>query len=88
MTAVVCSPDSNLLGCVASSLKSEGFHVWRAEDGDRCVQLCQRHHPELVVLDEAMKDPCAASVMTALRDHADTREVRIVFLDRPDSELG
>ena len=47
----VIEDEATIAGAVAARLRAEGFEVEVAEDGPGGVALCDRFHPDLVVLD-------------------------------------
>ncbi len=50
-TIVVIEDEASIASAVAARLRSEGFDVEVAFDGPSGVDLCERIHPDLVVLD-------------------------------------
>lgn len=50
-TIVVVEDEEPIAGAIAARLRSEGFAVEIAADGFAAVEMCERLHPDLVVLD-------------------------------------
>ncbi|MRG91901.1 response regulator transcription factor [Polyangium spumosum] len=54
LTVVVAEDEPAMLSLVARHLRTLGFHVHDAADGETAWRLIQQHHPELVMLDVMM----------------------------------
>lgn len=71
-TIVVAEDDPNIASLVESYLEREGYAVAVAHDGLRALDLAERLHPDLVVLDLMLPDMDGWEVCKRLRQGADT----------------
>lgn len=54
LTVLVAEDEPAMLSLVARHIKSLGFSLVEAPDGDAAWELAQKHHPDLVILDVMM----------------------------------
>jgi DNA-binding response OmpR family regulator len=52
---------------LSDKLKTEGFHVITAEDGERGLKLALSDHPDLVLLDNRMPNMSGFQMLSRLR---------------------
>jgi DNA-binding response OmpR family regulator len=82
-TIVVVEDEAPIASAVAARLRSEGFAVEIAADGPTAVDLCDRSHPDLVVLDLMLPGMDGLEVCKRVqRDHP----VPVLMLTARDSE--
>lgn len=65
---VLADDDRLILATLGSGLRSAGYEIFEAADGDEALRLCETEHPDLVILDVRM--PGKTGIETA-------REIRI-----------
>ena len=82
-TIVVIEDEPAIASAIAARLTSEGFRVVIAEDGPSGVAVCDREHPDLVVLDLML--PGLDGLEVCRRIQAD-RPTAVVMLTARDSE--
>ena len=82
-TIVVVEDEAPIASAVAARLRSEGFSVEIAPDGPSAVALCDRTHPDLVVLDLML--PGMDGLEVCKRVQRD-RPVPVLMLTARDSE--
>jgi len=82
-TVVVIEDEHSIAQAVATRLRSEGYDVEVAGDGPSGVELCERAHPDLVVLDLML--PGLDGIEVCKRVQHD-RAVPILMLTARDSE--
>jgi DNA-binding response OmpR family regulator len=82
-TIVVVEDEAPIASAVAARLRSEGFAVEIAGDGPSAVDLCERSHPDLVVLDLML--PGMDGLEVCKRVQRD-RPVPVLMLTARDSE--
>lgn len=66
------------------SLKTEGYELLEAENGETGLALCVRNSPDLVILDLGLPDMEGAEVLAALREWS---SVPVIVLSVRDREL-
>jgi len=66
------------------SLKTEGYELLEAENGEAGLALCARNSPELVILDLGLPDMDGSDVLAALRERS---SVPVIILSVRDREL-
>lgn len=71
-TILLCDDDRLVLATVSSSLKSAGFEVVEADNGDDAILLARQHRPQLAVLDMRMHGKSGLDVAAYLRDYVGT----------------
>jgi DNA-binding response OmpR family regulator len=82
-TVVVIEDEQSIAEAVAARLRSEGYDVDVAADGPAGVELCERTHPDVVVLDLML--PGLDGIEVCKRIQHD-RPVPILMLTARDSE--
>ena len=66
------------------SLKTEGYGLLEAENGETGLGLCARHSPDLVILDLGLPDMDGSDVLAALREWS---SVPVIILSVREREL-
>jgi response regulator NasT len=71
-TILVCDDDRLVLATLAHGLKSAGFDVVEADNGDDAILLARERRPDLALLDMRMNGKTGLDVAAYLRDHVGT----------------
>ena len=66
------------------SLKTEGYELIEAEDGETGLGLCARHSPDLVILDLGLPDMDGSEILAGLREWS---SAPVIILSVRDREL-
>ncbi|MBZ2190110.1 response regulator transcription factor [Alcanivorax sp. JB21] len=66
------------------SLKTEGYELLEAENGETGLALCARHSPDLVILDLGLPDMDGTDLLEAVREWS---AVPVIILSVRDREL-
>lgn len=82
-TVVVVEDEQIIASAVAARLRKEGFRVEIATDGPSGVELCERVHPDLVVLDLMLPGFDGLEVCRRIQHE---RPVAVIMLTARDSE--
>ncbi len=82
-TVVVIEDEASIATAVAARLRSEGFRVEVCGDGPSGVELCERVHPDLVVLDLMLPGLDGLEVCRRIQRE---RPVPVLMLTARDSE--
>lgn len=48
---LIADDDASLRNVMSRTLTRYGYEVLQAEDGERAIQVCREHHPDIVLLD-------------------------------------
>ena len=81
MTRILLIDDDNRLrrNC-AALLRTEGFTVVEASDGQQGITTAHLERPDLIICDVNMPAMNGHSVLTEIRKHPDTQNVPFIFL--------
>ena len=78
--------DPAILETVGERLRSEGYKVVKAEDGDAAFQLALRIKPDLIVLDVNLPKRIGFSVARMLKLDETARKIPILMLTGRDKD--
>ena len=82
-TVMVVDDERKIRDVVRSYLEREGYSVVLADCGERALEMIERAHPDLVVLDLMLPDLSGEEVARSVRTHSD---VPIIMLTAKASE--
>lgn len=86
---LVVDDDERLLQVTVQYLRSEGFAILEAGDGDEALEVWRREHPDLIVLDWMLPKQSGLDVARQVRQHAATPIVMLTARsEEPDKLLG
>lgn len=71
-TILVCDDDRLVLVTLSAALRSAGYSVIEAENGDEAILLARQYRPDLAVLDIRMDGKSGLDVAAYLRDYVGT----------------
>ncbi len=77
---LVVEDEVDLADVIAYHLEREGYHVRRAEDGERALAEAHRQPPDLVLLDRMLPGLSGDEVATRLKRDARTSGIPIIML--------
>ncbi len=80
---LVVEDEPNIRELLATSLRYAGFEVFTAADGSAAIEVAEKEHPDLVVLDVMLPDMDGFTVTRRLRETG--RLMPIVFVTARDS---
>lgn len=69
------------------SLKTEGYEVLEAENGETGLALCSTHSPDLVILDMGLPDMDGSDVLAGLRESSSTPVIILSVRDREQEKV-
>ena len=78
MRTLICDDDVRMRRLYRSEFELAGVEVIEASNGPECVELVQREHPDLVVLDLNMPRGGGLSALPQLREHRSNIPVIVV----------
>lgn len=73
---------------VSRFLIKHGFEVEIAMDGLRALHSIEERHPDLIISDLVMPNVDGLSLLKALRGHAETRNIPVIFLTAKSDPLS
>lgn len=86
---LVVDDDEQLLQVTAQYLRSEGFTVVEARDGDQAVQIWRDHQPDLLVLDWMLPRQSGLDVAKTIRKQSNTPIIMVTArAEETDKLLG
>ena len=85
--SIILVVDDNLLDLnnTCAMVVRGGYNTLKAANGTQGFNLAKKHHPDLIILDIHLPDMLGFDVCRALKDHADTQHIPIIFLTVLDS---
>lgn len=84
ISILVADDEKMMLQLLSMSLQRLGYHVVTAENGLEAVELFDRHHFDLVLLDVLMPGMDGFSACAEIRKRSDIPVVMLTALSRPD----
>lgn len=77
---VLADDDEDLRAIYGAALRSAGYQVWEAPDGQSALDLIHRHHPDLLLLDIWMPSVNGFEVLDLLRHDPIGNRLRIIVI--------
>lgn len=71
---------SQNLQVIGTLLKSKGFHVALANNGNKALAIAQSRNPDLILLDIQMPEMDGFKVCELLKNSDETKEIPVIFL--------
>jgi hypothetical protein len=78
-TVLVIDDDRDARELTARALRLEGCAVLEADNGNDGLRLAREHRPQLIVLDLVMPGVDGWSVLSVLKDNAETRDIPVIL---------
>ena len=78
VSTLICDDDPRLRLLYRQEFEWAGVEVVEASDGDQCIEVALREHPELIVLDLAMPKRSGLSALPELRRNFPDTPVLVV----------
>ena len=79
-TILVTDDEKDFREIVATKLKSAGFNVVEATNGEDAIKKAKEIRPDLLLLDVNMPGITGIETLTRIQSDPDLKELRIVFL--------
>lgn len=74
------------LNLITNALRSKGYRISTARDGEEALVKAQAEQPDLIVLDIIMPKPNGFQVCRKLRRIDSTKDIKVLFLSSKDQE--
>lgn len=87
-TVLIADDEPHVRYLVGAKLKSAGFHVLVASNGQDCLALAQQHHPELIVTDYQMPMLSGFEMSQALAKNDETAAIPVILLTARGHKLS
>jgi len=72
--------EPNILMSIEFILEMEGYQVHTARDGDEALEVAEREHPDLILLDVNMPRKDGYEVCRILREREDLAATKVIML--------
>jgi DNA-binding response OmpR family regulator len=79
-TLLIVEDDLDIAEMLSAYFRVQDYETLTANWGEDGVQMCQNHHPDLVILDIMLPDIDGFEVARQIRSDRRTREIPIIFL--------
>lgn len=79
-TILIVEDDKFLVDIFATRLKSAGYNVLVANDGESGLQVATEHHPHLILLDVIMPQMDGYEVLAKLKQQDMTKDIPVILL--------
>ena len=79
-TILIVEDESDIVTALSIKLKSEGYNIFYACNGDDAIKLALTERPHLILLDIALPNEDGFSVARKLREHKSTVTIPVIFL--------
>ena len=76
------------LDVLSRSLEANNYHVQVATNGETALQLAERTHPNLILLDIMMPDMDGFEACRRLKANPETQNIPVIFLTAWDDAKG
>ena len=78
MRVLICDDEPHIRLLYRSEFELAGAEVVVAGDGDECIQVAEREHPDVIILDLRMPNRDGLSALPELREHQPEAHVLVV----------
>ena len=86
-TILVVEDEKDILDLVEYNLEQAGFKVLTALSGDDALEIVNKHHPDLVVLDLMLPGLDGKEVCRRIRQSESTREIPVIMVTAKAEEI-
>lgn len=83
---LIAEDERDIRDLVAFTLRFSGYEVFTATNGEEAVDLAQKVHPDLILMDVRMPRMTGYEACKLLKANADVREIPVVFLSAKGQE--
>jgi len=78
-TVLIIEDDPLIVKIYSTRLKSDGYEVFSAENGEDGLKLAEEKHPQLVILDVMMPRIDGFGVLSRLRSAEETKNIPVLL---------
>ena len=83
---LIADDEPDILEIIQFNLKTEGYEVITAKNGDEAIDAAKKHQPDLIILDIMMPGKNGIDVCNILRKQPAFKETLIIFLSALSDE--
>lgn len=80
VTILLVDDEPDILEFIGYNLEKEGYHVLKAENGKKGIEIAQKHQPDLILLDLMMPELDGIETCELIRSNEQLKNVLVVFL--------
>lgn len=80
MKILLVDDDDSILKVFGASLKSQGFDVITASNGNQGIEKAKQNMPDLILLDQVLPDIQGNEVLHTLKNDPQTKELTVAML--------
>ncbi len=80
LRVLVVEDNDDARDMLASLLSVSGHHVWTATNGLECLDLAERHRPDVILCDLGLPDTSGLEIAASLRQRSATRRIHLIAL--------
>ncbi len=77
---LTCDDEKNIVRLIQVNLERQGYEVVTAYNGRECLEVVEREHPDLIVLDLMMPEMTGFEVLDALKKNPATEHIPVIML--------
>lgn len=77
---LTCDDEKNIVRLIQVNLERQGYEVVTAYNGRECLEVCEREHPDLIVLDLMMPEMTGFEVLDTLKKNPATENIPVIML--------
>ncbi|MCL2079932.1 MAG: response regulator [Oscillospiraceae bacterium] len=75
-----------------SNILTSDYNLFAVTNGSDAIEAAKKHSPDIILLDVIMPDMDGFSVMDALKDHEETKDIPVIIISglggSPDEDKG
>lgn len=83
---LIADDEPDIIEIISYNLKSEGYNIFVATNGEEALQMAKTYKPDLIILDVMMPYKTGFEVCKILRSKPDFQETVIIFLTALNDE--
>ena len=83
---LIVDDEPNIIMSLEYALKTQGYHVFIARDGQEAIDLLQTEIPDLVILDIMMPKVDGYETLTFIKQNSRLQHTKAVFLSAKNKE--
>jgi two-component system phosphate regulon response regulator PhoB len=77
---LIVDDDADIRSILRTKLEASGFRIAEAHDGQDAIDQCKRNRPALIIMDVRMPVMSGTEAVTAIKQDAELRDIKVVFL--------
>ena len=85
-TVLAVDDDKDILALVQYALRSEGYRVLIARDGEQALKTVREQSPDLIVMDVMMPEISGFQVLRQIKEDEATQAIPVIMLTAKDEE--